>query len=68
MEATVKFLRYADLVKSGIINNRPTLSRWIATEGFPPGRLLGPNSRAWTEDEILKWAEGRPIATGRDGV
>lgn len=63
-----RFLRFCDLVACGLVNNRVTLSRWIATEGFPPGRLLGPNTRAWTEDEISSWVESRPIATGRDGV
>jgi hypothetical protein len=57
------FLRFADLKARGIVDNRVTLDRWIATEGFPAGRLLGPNIRAWTTAEIADWLEARP--TGR---
>ena len=48
----LKLLRFKDLKERGIVNNRATLSRRIREHGFPPGFLLGPNSRAWTEDEI----------------
>ena len=48
----MKYLRFSDLRERGIVNNRVTLGRWIRDQGFPPGFLLGPNSRAWTEDEI----------------
>ncbi len=57
----MKFLRYADLVKIGVINNRVTLSRWIATEGFPAGIMLGPNSRAWPEESVNAWLLNRPV-------
>jgi predicted DNA-binding transcriptional regulator AlpA len=46
------------------VNNWTTLLRWIETEGFPPGILLGPNSRAWYEDEIEAWLANRPQAAG----
>ena len=48
----LKLLRFKDLKALGIVDNRVTLSRRIKDQGFPPGFLLGPNSRAWTEDEI----------------
>ncbi len=47
-----KLLRYPDLVKRGLFNNRATLYRWIKEKRFPPGRKWGPNTRAWTEDEV----------------
>jgi predicted DNA-binding transcriptional regulator AlpA len=53
-------LRFADLRERGIVMNWPTLQRWIREEGFPPGRLLGKNTRAWTEQEIADWIESRP--------
>ena len=55
MTAQTRFLRFADLQERKIVNNRTTLSRWINNCGFPPGVLIGPNSRAWTEDEIEAW-------------
>jgi Prophage CP4-57 regulatory protein (AlpA) len=56
-----KFLGYIDLVEAGIINNRVTLNRLIKTQQFPPGRLLGPNTRAWEEKEIELWLASRPV-------
>ena len=55
-------LRFANLKARGIVSNHVTLKRWIETEGFPPGRLLGPNTRVWTEAEIEAWVASRPIA------
>jgi predicted DNA-binding transcriptional regulator AlpA len=52
-------LRFADLKRRGIVRNWPTLRAWIEREGFPPGVKLGPNSRAWTEDEIDRWLATR---------
>ncbi len=54
-----KYLRYADLVERQIVNNRTTLSRWIRDNGFPPGILLGPNSRAWGDDLVEAWLAAR---------
>ncbi len=64
----LKILRFKDLKERGIVSNRVTLSRRIKDHGFPPGFLLGPNSRAWTEDEIeahvekLRGAAQEPVA------
>jgi predicted DNA-binding transcriptional regulator AlpA len=57
---SLKRLRYRDLVALGIIRNRPTLQNWIKDRGFPAGRLLGPNSRTWGEDEVADWLARRP--------
>lgn len=57
-----KLLRFADLKERGVVSNWVTLRRWIEREGFPPGLLLGPNSRAWNEAEISAWLASRPSA------
>jgi predicted DNA-binding transcriptional regulator AlpA len=58
----MKLLRYPDLVARGIVNSRMTLKRLIDAQGFPPGRLITPNARAWTEDEVDDWVASRPVA------
>ena len=58
----MKFLRFADLKAAGIITSWPMLRRRIEKDGVPEGRLLGPNTRAWTESEIETWLNGRPTA------
>ena len=56
---------------------RNTLKNWIRDRGFPPGRLVGPNSRMWLESEIkdfiatrltaAKWHVWARKPTGRPG-
>jgi predicted DNA-binding transcriptional regulator AlpA len=58
-----RYLRFNDLVESGIVRNRVTLKRWVQNHGFPPGVLLGPNSRAWREDDIEAWLAARAEET-----
>ncbi len=55
----ISYLRFDDLRDRRIVNNRTTLYRWIKERGFPIGILLGPNTRAWTEDEIETWLAAR---------
>jgi hypothetical protein len=55
-------LRYRDLRSRGVVNNRVTLANRIKKDGFPPGRMLGPNERAWTDQEIHDWLASRPVA------
>lgn len=57
-----QFLRFNDLKVRGIVPNRVTLRGWILNNGFPPGRLIGPNMRAWTEDEVTDYINSRPTA------
>ena len=57
-----KLLRFRDLQERGVINNWPMLRVRIRRDGFPPGRMIGPNSRAWTEVEIEAWIKSRPTA------
>ena len=59
---TPTLLRFSDLKARGVVHNWVTLQRWIEHEGFPPGRLLGPNTRAGTDDEIAQWLAERPAS------
>ena len=54
-------IRFADLKERNIVRNRATLHNWVQREGFPPGRMIGPNTRAWTEDEVAAWLNSRPV-------
>jgi predicted DNA-binding transcriptional regulator AlpA len=56
------YLRFRDLVARGILRNRVTLASWVKNHGFPPGTLIGPNTRAWSECEIEAWLAARPTA------
>jgi hypothetical protein len=53
--------RYSDLHERRIVSNWATLSRWIRTQGFPPGRKLGPNTRVWFPAEVLAWVASRGV-------
>jgi predicted DNA-binding transcriptional regulator AlpA len=55
-------LRFRDLKARGIANSWTMLKLRIERDGFPPGRMIGPNSRAWSEEEIDQWFKSRPIA------
>ena len=61
-------LRFKHLKERRVVNNRATLGRWIKNQGFPPGFLLGPNSRAWTEDSVNAWLANRAAETEREAV
>jgi len=56
-------LRFSDLKARGIVTNWVTLRNWIEKEGFPPGRLAGPNTRLWNEPDVAAWLESRSSAT-----
>jgi hypothetical protein len=53
-------LRFADLRKRGFVNSWPQLKRMQQLHGFPVGRMLSPNIRAWTEEEVHEWFVSRP--------
>jgi len=55
-------LRFRDLKARNIVTNWVTLNNWIEKEGFPPGRLVGPNTRLWDEPEVVAWLDARPTA------
>ena len=56
------FVRFPALKKRGFVTSWTQLKQRIERDGFPPGRMIGPNTRAWTEEEIDAWAESRPVA------
>lgn len=58
-------LRFADLRERGIVKSWPQLKRMQEDHGFPPGRMLSPNVRIWTEDEIEKFIDLRPVGNDR---
>jgi predicted DNA-binding transcriptional regulator AlpA len=55
-----QFVRFRDLRTSGICDNWQQLFRLIEDHGFPAGRLISPNCRAWTVDEVTSWIASRP--------
>jgi predicted DNA-binding transcriptional regulator AlpA len=57
----IRLLRYKDLRARGFVKNRVQLGRLINHYGFPPGRMISPNARAWNEEEIEDWFASRPI-------
>src|SRR5262245_27533770 len=59
---TPRYLRYADLVARGIVSNRMTLKNWVDRQNFPPGALVGPNMRLWSENAVQRWMDSRPVA------
>jgi hypothetical protein len=61
---TVLF-RFRDLKERGIVNSWPQLKRLQELHDFPLGRMLSPNTRAWTESEVNAWIESRPIENTR---
>jgi predicted DNA-binding transcriptional regulator AlpA len=57
----IRLLRYKDLRARGFVKNRVQLKRLIDKYGFPSGRMISPNARAWNEDELEDWYASRPI-------
>jgi hypothetical protein len=64
----MNLLRFSDLKERGIVRNWPSLKRWVETIGFPPGRMLSPNTRVWTEAEIEEWLASRPTKREQHGI
>ena len=58
----MKWIRFAELKARGIVDSWPMIARRVERDGFPPGRTLGPNTRAWSESEIEQWLNSRPVA------
>jgi hypothetical protein len=55
------YLRYRNLVERGLVKSRQELKRLQDGQGFPLGRLLGPNARVWTDEEIMDYIASRPV-------
>jgi hypothetical protein len=62
----MKFLDSKDFNEMGLFNSPMTLKRAIDNQGFPPGRLITPNCRRWTVEEVEAWIESRPSARKTD--
>ena len=60
-------LRFRDLVRLGIVNNRMTLRRWVQTGHFPAPIRLGPNLLAWRAAEVEQFLEKRQRVTYAGG-
>jgi prophage regulatory protein len=57
----MQFLRIQQVTKlTGL--SRMTIYRLERAGEFPKRRLLSKNSVAWFEEDILRWADSRPIA------
>jgi predicted DNA-binding transcriptional regulator AlpA len=64
-----KWLRFHNLVERGLVRSWPALRRKIQSQGFPPGVMIGPNSRAWDEAEIEAFEASRPtVGPGPKGA
>jgi predicted DNA-binding transcriptional regulator AlpA len=58
-----RFVRFRDLKARGIVDSWPQLDNLIKKYGFPRGRMLSPNVRAWDEGkEVEPWPAARPVA------
>lgn len=61
-----RLLRFRDLKERQIVQSWPQLRRMVREYGFPPGMLLGPNTRAWSEQVVEDWLADRPTAPKPD--
>jgi hypothetical protein len=57
-----KLWRYRDLKDARIVNSRMTLKRLIDSGRLASGRLISPNVRAWTDEEIDALITNAPTA------
>ena len=55
------YRRYADLKARGVVKNRTQLKNMIEKYNFPRGRLISPNVRVWTDEEIDTYIDSRPV-------
>ena len=52
--------RYRDLKERGFVKSRAQLKKMIDEYGFPEGKLLSPNTRTWTDQEVVAYYEACP--------
>jgi hypothetical protein len=57
-----KLLRFHHLKERNVVKSWAQLKRLQDLYGFPQGRMLSPNVRTWTEEEIDTWVDSRPVA------
>jgi predicted DNA-binding transcriptional regulator AlpA len=70
-----RFLRVAELIELGLVDNRQTLSTWIAAGHFPAPLRIGPRVLLFPVAEILEMLKERaaerqqiPEMKGPDGL
>jgi predicted DNA-binding transcriptional regulator AlpA len=56
------FYHFKDLVAAGLVANRTSLTRLIDNDNFPPGVMIGRNTRVWPVADIEKWITTRSTA------
>ena len=54
------YLRFSDLQERGLVQSWAQLRR-MEEYGFPPGKMLSPNVRIWSEDEIETYLASCPV-------
>jgi predicted DNA-binding transcriptional regulator AlpA len=57
----VSLLRFPNLKQKNIVKSWPQLKRLQDRYNFPKGRMIGPNTRAWTDQEIDEWVASCPV-------
>jgi predicted DNA-binding transcriptional regulator AlpA len=57
-----RHVRFRHIRAAGIADSYTALDRLVRDHGFPAGRLISPNVRAWTVEEIESWLATRPTA------
>jgi len=53
-------IRFRHLKERGIADSYAQLNRLIENYHFPIGKMLSPNIRSWTEQEVAEWIATRP--------
>lgn len=61
-----QFVRYKDLFERGVFANRMDVARKVAA-GFPKPLEMGPNTIAWSVDEVEQWLASRPRRAPKTG-
>jgi hypothetical protein len=61
-----KYVRFRDLKARGIADSWARLNQLIENEGFPRGRLLSPQVRVWTEQELQDFHASRPVESTQE--
>jgi hypothetical protein len=56
------FRRFKDLKERNIVKDHRDLEKKIRELNFPPGRMAGPRTRVWTDEEIADWYQSLPTA------
>jgi predicted DNA-binding transcriptional regulator AlpA len=55
------YLRFCHLQQRNLVKSWAQLDRMQKLYGFPKGRMISPNVRGWTEEEIDAYYESCPV-------